>query len=61
MAHKTSGVTLRLDDTLLSRLRRESTQKQVSLNTLASRVFQSHADYEITLLEMEWCPFPKLY
>ena len=59
MAQKTSGVTFRLDDNLLSRLRRESTQKQVSLNTLASQVFQSHADYEIYASRAGMVSFPK--
>jgi hypothetical protein len=59
MAQKTSGVTFRLDDNLLSRLRRESTQKQVSLNTLASQVFQSHADYENYASRAGMVSFPK--
>ncbi|HEY7570587.1 MAG TPA: hypothetical protein VH796_04380 [Nitrososphaeraceae archaeon] len=59
MAQKTSGVTFRLDENLLSRLRRESTQKQVSLNTLASQVFQSHADYEIYASKAGMVSFPK--
>lgn len=59
MAQKTSGVTFRLDDNLLFRLRRESTQKQLSLNTLASQVFQSHADYEIYASKAGMVSFPK--
>ena len=59
MAQKTSGVTFRLDDNLLSRLRMESTQKQMSLNTLASQVFQSHADYEIYASRAGMVSFPK--
>ena len=59
MAQKTSGVTFRLDDNLLLRLRRESTQKQVSLNTLASQVFQSHADYEVYASRAGMVSFPK--
>jgi hypothetical protein len=59
MAQKTSGVTFRIDDNLLFRLRRESTQKQVSLNTLASQVFQSHADYEIYASRAGMVSFPK--
>lgn len=59
MAHRTSGVTFRLDDSLLYKLRKESAQKQVSLNTLASQIFQSHADYEIFASRAGMVSFPK--
>jgi hypothetical protein len=40
------SVTLRFDNEILNQLRNESNQKRISLNTLASQIFQSHVEYD---------------
>jgi hypothetical protein len=39
------SVTLRFDGGLLEDLRRESEHKRISLNTLATQIFRTHAEY----------------
>lgn len=41
----TGSVTLRFDGDLLEDLRRESEHKRISLNTLATQIFRTHAEY----------------
>jgi hypothetical protein len=40
------SVTLRFDNEILSQLRNEAKQKRISVNTLASQIFQSHVEYD---------------
>jgi len=40
------SVTLRFNNEILNQLRNESNQKRISLNTLASQIFQSHVEYD---------------
>ena len=42
---KSGSVTLRFDADLLERLRNESVHNRVSLNTLATQIFRTHAEY----------------
>ena len=42
---QSGSVTLRFDADMLDELRRESDHKRVSLNTLATQIFRTHADY----------------
>ena len=56
----TSGsVTLRFDNRILNQLRNESTQKRISLNTLASQIFQSHVEYDTYASRAGMISFPK--
>jgi hypothetical protein len=41
----TETINLRLDNKILSKLRRESEQNQTSLNTLANQIFRQHIDW----------------
>lgn len=42
---KSGSVTLRFDADMLEELRKESDHKRVSLNTLATQIFRTHAEY----------------
>jgi hypothetical protein len=42
---KSGTVTLRFDANMLDELRKESEHKRISLNTLATQVFRTHAEY----------------
>jgi hypothetical protein len=42
---KTESVTLRLDNGVLARLRKESNDKQISFNTLSNQIFIEHLDW----------------
>ena len=56
----TSGsVTLRFDNEILNQLRNESNQKRISLNTLASQIFQSHVEYDTYASRAGMISFPK--
>jgi hypothetical protein len=56
----TSGsVTLRFDNEILNQLRNESNQKRISLNTLASQIFQSHVEYDTYASKAGMISFPK--
>jgi hypothetical protein len=41
-----SSITLRFRSDILIKLKHEAAQKRISLNTLASQVFSSHAEYD---------------
>ena len=53
------SVTLRFDNGILNQLRNESKQKRVSLNTLASQIFQSHIEYDTYASRAGMVSFPK--
>ena len=56
----TSGsVTLRFDNEILNQLRDEANQKRISLNTLASQIFQSHVEYDTYAAKAGMASFPK--
>lgn len=56
----TSGcVTLRFDNEILNQLRKESNQKRISLNTLASQIFHSHVEYDTYASKAGMISFPK--
>ena len=56
----TSGsVTLRFDNGILNQLRNEANQKRISLNTLASQIFQSHVEYDTYASKAGMISFPK--
>ena len=40
------SVTFRFDNETLNQLRNEGNEKRISLNTLASQIFQSHVEYD---------------
>ncbi len=53
------SVTFRFDNETLSQLRNESNQKRISLNTLASQIFQSHVEYDTYASKAGMVSFPK--
>lgn len=53
------NVTFRFNNQILGRLRDESDQKRISLNTLASQIFQSHAEYHMYASKAGMVSFPK--
>ena len=53
------SVTLRFDNEILNQLRNESNQKRISLNTLASQIFQSHVEYDTYAGRAGMVSFPK--
>jgi hypothetical protein len=53
------SVTLRFDNGILNELRNESNQKRISLNTLASQIFQSHVEYDTYAARAGMVSFPK--
>jgi hypothetical protein len=53
------SVTLRFDNEILNQLRNESNQKRISLNTLASQIFQSHVEYDTYASNAGMVSFPK--
>lgn len=42
---KTETIAFRLDTNLIERLRKEASQKEISLNTMASQIFRQHVDW----------------
>ena len=53
------SVTLRFDNETLDQLRNEADQKRISLNTLASQIFQSHVEYDVYAARAGMISFPK--
>ena len=53
------SVTLRFDSEILNQLRNEANQKRISLNTLASQIFQSHVEYDTYASKAGMISFPK--
>ena len=53
------SVTFRFNNDVLERLRRESDQKRISLNTLASQIFQSHVEYHMYASRAGMISLPK--
>ena len=53
------SVTLRFNNEILNQLRNESNQKRISLNTLASQIFQSHVEYDTYASKAGMISFPK--
>jgi hypothetical protein len=53
------SVTLRFDNETLDQLRNEADQKRISLNTLASQIFQSHVEYDTYAAKAGMISFPK--
>src|SRR5215218_2299966 len=53
------SVTLRFDNDTLNQLRNEANQKRISLNTLASQIFQSHVEYDTYASKAGMVSFPK--
>jgi hypothetical protein len=53
------SVTFRFDNDILNQLRRESDQKRISLNTLASQIFRSHVEYDMYASKAGMVSFPK--
>ena len=56
---RNGSVTFRFNNEILGRLRDESDQKRVSLNTLASQIFQSHVEYHMYSSRAGMVSFPK--
>jgi hypothetical protein len=42
---KTETIAFRLDSSLIEKLRKEASQKEISLNTMASQIFRQHVDW----------------
>lgn len=57
--NSSGSVTLRFDNEILNQLRNEANQKRVSLNTLASQIFQSHVEYDTYAAKAGMISFPK--
>jgi hypothetical protein len=53
------SVTLRFDNGTLHQLKNEADQKRISLNTLASQIFQSHIEYDVYAAKAGMISFPK--
>ena len=53
------SVTFRFDNEILSKLRNEADQKRISLNTLASQIFQSYVEYDMYASRAGMVSFPK--
>jgi len=53
------SVTFRFDNGILNQLRGEAAQKRISLNTLASQIFQSHVEYDTYASKAGLVSFPK--
>jgi hypothetical protein len=53
------NVTFRFNNEVLERLRGESDQKRISLNTLASQIFHSHVEYHMYASKAGMVSFPK--
>ena len=53
------SVTFRFNNEILSKLRNEAGQKRISLNTLASQIFQSYVEYEMYASRAGMVSFPK--
>jgi hypothetical protein len=53
------SVTLRFNNDILNQLRNEADQKRISLNTLASQIFQSHVEYDTYAAKAGMISFPK--
>src|SRR5919206_1265702 len=53
------SVTLRFNNEILNQLRNEANQKRISLNTLASQIFQSHVEYDTYASKAGMISFPK--
>jgi hypothetical protein len=57
--NSSGSVTFRFDNEILNQLRNESDQKRISLNTLASQIFQSHVEYDTYAAKAGMISFPK--
>jgi hypothetical protein len=55
----TDSITLRFDGQVLEQLRREAEQTNVSINTLASKVFKHYVEYEGYAAKAGMVSFPK--
>ncbi|MGA9151647.1 MAG: hypothetical protein WBZ36_13800 [Candidatus Nitrosopolaris sp.] len=53
------SITFRFDNEILNRLRDEAGQKRISLNTLASQIFQSYVEYDMYASRAGMISFPK--
>ncbi|MGC2575417.1 MAG: hypothetical protein WA364_28250 [Candidatus Nitrosopolaris sp.] len=53
------SVTFRFDNEILSKMRNEADQKRISLNTLASQIFQSYIEYDMYASRAGMISFPK--
>jgi hypothetical protein len=53
------NVTFRFNNQILKQLRDESDQKRISLNTLASQIFQSHVEYHMYASKAGMVSIPK--
>ena len=52
-------VTFRFDNEILSKMRNEADHKRISLNTLASQIFQSYVEYDMYTSRAGMVSFPK--
>jgi hypothetical protein len=53
------SVTFRFDNDILNQLRSEANEKRISLNTLASQIFQTHVEYDRYAAKGGMVSFPK--
>ena len=56
---ETEGVTFRMHKTTLNKLRNNARQKQISLNTLASQIFDQYLDYNVYAAKAGLISFPR--
>ena len=57
----TEGVTFRIPSNSIHQLRRESTKKQVSLNTLVNQILKEHLDWHIYAAEARLFHVPRSF
>jgi pimeloyl-ACP methyl ester carboxylesterase len=48
--HQSESITFRLDSTILNKLHHEAEQKDISVNTLVSRIIRRHIDWHVTAI-----------
>ena len=53
------SVTFRFNNDILNQLRTEANEKRISLNTLASQIFQTHTEYDRYASKAGMISFPK--
>jgi len=56
---KTESITLRMNQKILNRIKKEAKHNRTSVNTLASQVFQDYVDYNALAAKAGMVSFPK--
>lgn len=56
---KTESISLRLESSMLDKLRKESTNKQINFNTLCSQILRAHAGFNSNAARAGLISFPR--